>query len=67
MPIQGVLTPLGHNLLIPWGIIIKVKTVICNLGIMISLEIVKGNDRPGELGAPEYSGHGKTAGLMLQC
>ena len=33
---------------------------------MFSIEMVKCKDRPRELGAPEFAGYGKTAGLMLR-
>jgi hypothetical protein len=35
-------------------------------GIMFAVEMVEGKDRPRELGAQEFSSHGKTAGLMLR-
>ena len=35
-------------------------------GIMFAMEIVKGKDRPRDLGPNELSGYGKTAGSMLR-
>ena len=33
---------------------------------MFAVEMVEGKDRPRELGAPEFPGYDKTAGLMLR-
>ena len=42
-------------------------TICCGLsGILYSLELVEGKDRPAELGAEEYSNLGATVGLMLR-
>ena len=42
-------------------------SICCALsGIMYWIELVEGKDRPPELGLPEYSSLGKTAGLMLR-
>ena len=32
---------------------------------MFSMEIVESKDKPHEIGAQEYLGYGKTAGLLL--
>jgi hypothetical protein len=42
-------------------------TICCSLsGILFDMEMVEGGDRPDELPEPEYSEHGKTAGLLLR-
>ena len=44
----------------------KYHTACCaESGILFSMEMVEGKDRPRDIGTQEFAGSGKTAGMML--